>query len=394
MISNEEQFHLCVIDTIAEIDPLEWDSIATLGEYSPFLEYEFLLSLETTGCVSPETGWYPRHFIVRSENRIVGAAPSYVKTHSMGEFVFDQGLAQVVMEMKKLYYPKLVATLPFTPSPGYRLLISPIGNETTIAQILLNGMLNYREPCRLASLALLFVDPRWDFFHNDDHSSSFQPWVHQYFVWMNDRYSNFEDYLWRFDKNQRRNIRRERASIRDEGIEIRCLTGASLTENIMELMFGFYQSTNEQFGPWAAFFLNREWFLEITRKWNHRILIFAATLPDRGEIIAMSMLVKKGDRLFGRYWGASVFIKNLHFELCYYTPIEYAIKHGITTFDPGMGSIHKTRRGFRSREFKSYHAFSDPDVGRLFSALIPSANQSAQEMIEELDTMIPWKKHS
>ncbi len=401
MDPSNENLRLSVIDEIGKIDSAQWNSIAVSGKYSPFLEYEFLSSLETSGCISPDTGWYPRHFVLHSGKHLIGIAPAYIKTHSMGEFIFDQGLAQAAMKMNKAYYPKLVATLPFTPSPGYRFLIGSSCNEMLAARTLQDGMRFYRDNSGLASYALLFVDPDWEFFHGDNgagiypHSSDEQPslqsWVHHYFLWENNGYASFEDFLCQFNKNQRRNIRRERNSVKDGGIVIKSLTEAQLTKPIMDNMFEFYQSTNEQFGPWAAFYLNREWFHEIARIWGRRILIFAASRADRDEIIAMSMIVQKEDRLFGRYWGASEYVRNLHFELCFYTPIEYAIEHGITAFDPGMGSAHKTRRGFGSHGFKSYHAFLDPDIARLFSEALPLANIDEWKLIRQLDSMIPWK---
>ncbi len=398
---SNKNLRLSVFDEIGEIDSAQWNSIAVSGKYSPFLEYEFLSSLETSGCISPDTGWYPRHFVLHNGNQLIGIAPAYIKTHSMGEFIFDQGLAQVAMKMNKTYYPKLVATLPFTPSPGYRFLIDSTFNEMLVAQTLQDGMMFYRDKSNLASHSLLFVDPNWEFFHGDngsntcphssDEQSSFQSWVHHYFLWENKEYANFEDFLCQFNKNQRRNIQRERSSIKEEGIVIRSLTGAELSKPIMDNMFKFYKSTNEQFGPWAAFYLNREWFHEIARIWGHRIRIFAASRANRDEIIAMSMIVQKEDSFFGRYWGASEYVRNLHFELCFYTPIEYAIEHGIANFDPGMGSAHKTRRGFGSHGFKSYHAFIDPDIARLFSEVLPVANNEEWELIRKLDNMIPWR---
>ena len=393
MKTDTRHLTLSVCGALTEIPPEQWNRLASAAPYSPFLEHEFLASVESSGCAGPETGWYPRHFVLRDDTRIIAAAPAYAKTHSMGEFVFDQGLAQAVMGMNKTYYPKLVATLPFTPAPGYRFLTDPDYDEAALTRTLCEGMAVYRDQAGLASHSILFTDPAWEPPSPGPHrtESPFHPWAHQYFLWENDSYSGFDDYLARFNKNQRRNIRRERQSVRESGLSIRHLTGSDITDALMNRMYDFYRSTNDNFGPWAAFYLNREWFQTIGQTWPRRIILFAAFPPDTDEPIAMSLVVRKGDQMIGRYWGASRYVPNLHFELCYYAPIEFAVSRGIASFDPGMGSAHKARRGFGSREFISYHSFADSEVSELFAAVLHQANRGEREAIRALDESVPWK---
>jgi predicted N-acyltransferase len=390
------ELELSVVDRITAVESGDWNRLAGMDHYSPFLEHEFLASVEESGCAAPETGWYPRHFLLKKGGTLVAAAPAYVKTHSMGEFVFDQGLAEAVSGMGMTYYPKLVATLPFTPAPGYRFLIDSGYSEQSVTDILLKGMETFTRQSGLGSYSILFTWPDWEQnlirWAEDTGPEPVSRWSHQYFLWENDGYSSFTDFAGRFRKNQRRNILRERSSIRDSGIEIRTLTGSQLTEPVMDRMFEFYESTNSQFGPWAAYFLNRDWFHYIREHWSERIVIFAAYLSRESDATAMSMVVRKKNMMVGRYWGAERFIPNLHFELCYYAPVEYAIREGISTFDPGMGSPHKARRGFRSREYRTYHAFSDPEVSRLFNTVLPDANKAERYAINHLDNSIPWKK--
>jgi predicted N-acyltransferase len=389
------KLHLSIVDDIRTIPAEDWNRLAARDEYSPFLEHEFLASIEESQCAAPETGWYPRHFILKESGRLVAAAPAYVKTHSMGEFVFDQGLAHAVTEMGLPYYPKLVATLPFTPTPAYRFLIDPEYDEQAITKILMAGMKSFTDQAELGSYSILFAKPDWEesleFWLDSGSPETVSRWSHQYFIWENENYQDFADYTGRFKKGQRRNILRERASLRDAGVSIRVLTGSDLTESTMDDMYDFYRLTNDQFGPWAAFFLNREWFQDIGRRWAHRVLIFAAFEQGEDEAVAMSMVIRKNGTMVGRYWGARRFISNLHFELCYYAPVEYAIREGITRFDPGMGSPHKARRGFRSRRFQSFHVFSNPEVSTLFNSVLPDANRAEQEAINNLDASIPWK---
>lgn len=393
--SESTSLQLSVVDDIRSIKPDDWNRLAGRDTCSPFLEHDFLSSLEHSRCATPETGWYPRHFVLKDSGRLIAAAPAYVKTHSMGEFVFDQGLAQAAEQMGLLYYPKLVATLPFTPTPGYEFLIDPEYDRQAVTDVLLGGMKSFTEQAELGSYSVLFAEPGWERYlegwAGPGDAERVSRWSHQYFIWENEGYADFADFAGRFRKGQRRNIQRERSSIRDAGVEIRILGGSELSDSIMDRMFDFYESTNTQFGPWAAFFLNREWFLDIGRRWRHRILIFAAYIRGETDAVAMSMVIRKNGMMVGRYWGADRFIRNLHFELCYYAPVEYAISQGISRFDPGMGSPHKARRGFRSREYRTYHSFSSPEISRLFNSVLTEANQAERDAINDLDTSIPWK---
>jgi len=391
MAPDSERLTLSVVDDIRSVDADQWNRLARRDEYSPFLEHEFLASIEASGAAAPETGWFPRHLVLRDSSTIIAAAPAWGRTHSMGEFVFDQGLAEAARELGRDYYPKLTATLPFTPSPGYRFLIDPDYDQAEVCRVLLDGLRSLRESLGMGVFSLLFVDPDWEPFIRDGFDDSLR-WAHQYYIWRNRGYADFEDYVSRFRKSQRRNIRRERSSIDDQGLRIRRLEGDDIDEAVMDRMFDFYRSTNENFGPWAAFFLNREWFRDIGRRWAHRIVLFAAYPAGVDEPIAMSFLIRKGRTLIGRYWGADRFVRNLHFELCYYAPIEFAINDGIDLFDPGMGSPHKTRRGFESREYGTYHEFDDETLRRLFRQVLPEANRMERDRIDELDRSVPWRR--
>ena len=391
---SQRPLTLSVIRNIHDIAAKDWNRLALLPCYSPFLEYEFLSTLERSGAASAESGWYPFHFVLRDKKRLVAIAPAYIKTHSMGEFIFDQGLAEAAVSMRKKYYPKLVATLPFTPIPGYRIMVDPKYDERILTDIILDGMKSYRDEASLGSHSFLFTDPLWSIGRlqscNGAGGEEFQAWAHHYFLWENRGYRDFSDYLNRFNKNQRRNIRRERASM--QNLVFRHFSGDDLSDSLLNAMYGFYRKTNEQFGPWAAFFLNREWFVLAGREWSGRIIIFTASHADSpDDYVGMSMLVRKNDQLFGRYWGSCGYVPNLHFELCYYAPIEYAITEGIRCFDPGMGSYHKARRGFSSREFISYHCFADPLITELFGSVLDEANRGQREAIDDLDASIPWR---
>lgn len=406
MTSHPGHLILSVVEDLRSIEADEWDALASSDGISPFLEYGFLTSLEAAGCCGPDTGWHPRHFVLKSEGSLVAAAPAYIRTHSMGDFIFDQGLAQAAMEMGHDYYPKLVATLPFTPSPGYRFLVHPDLDETAITRLLVSGMDSFAMKAGLHSVSILFADPEWQVIKRVLHpgirqtgdeipaSDIWLEWIHQYFQWKNTGYRDFDGFLAGFRKKTRRSILRERQSISSNGIRVNLISGEGADESLTDRMFDFYRSTNEHFGPWAAFFLNRSWFHEVILRWGKRVLFFAAYRFDDEQPVAMSMLIRKDKSLIGRYWGTSVFIPNLHFELCYYAPLEYAIEEGLESFDPGMGSPHKARRGFGSYEFSTWHRFTETEVTELFSSVLPEANRSERIMICDLNDAIPLRKES
>jgi len=381
---------LSIVNSIDSISQQEWNQIAEKDEYSPFLEYQFLHSVESAGCVTPNTGWHPNHFVLSGPDGLVGAAPAYVKTNSGGEFIFDQGIAAQVIGAGLNYYPKLVATLPFTPCPGYQFLSSGKADIEEQSAYIMEGMREFTYRSEYGSASILFPSPGFD--KKLQKVEHLNPWNHQYFLWLNEGYETFDDYLRCFNKNQRRNIIRERASIRNQGIAVRIYGGEEIESHLMNLMFKFYLNTNRNFGPWGAFFLNEEWFCRIARVWAHRIVLLAAYLPKCEIPIAMSMLIRKNRHLYGRYWGAMLYIPNLHFELCYYAPIEYAIAERIRDFDPGMGSSHKARRGFQSYSFNSYHDYTNKAVREYFSRLTSLCDQEESKLIKQLNDSVPWAR--
>jgi predicted N-acyltransferase len=174
-------------------------------------------------------------------------------------------------------------------------------------------------------------------------------------------------------------------------VVIRTFTGDAIPRSHLDRMYGFYEGTNEKFGPWAAKYLNREFFVGLGQGFRHRLLLVAGYREGAEEPIGMSLLLVKGDRLLGRYWGASTWVDSLHFNLCYYSPIEWAIGNGVRRFDPGAGSPHKVRRGFRAVPNHSLHKFMDPRLNRILRLNIEKINRMEQDQIEELNRGLPLR---
>ena len=213
-----------------------------------------------------------------------------------------------------------------------------------------------------------FVDSQWiDIFSQ----ANFLAWNHQGYLWSNPGYADFNDYLKPFKSSQRRNIRREVNRIKKAGLRIVPLSGNDIPSHLAAVMYDYYLRTNAQFGPWAARFLNAEFFKRIFESHRHRLLVMAAYGPSHEEVpLALSLLLVKGNHLIGRYWGCAEQVKDLHFNMCYYAPIRWAIANGIETFDPGMGSPHKIYRGFKAEANTSMHRFYDPRLKFLFQRLV------------------------
>jgi predicted N-acyltransferase len=372
---------------LSEIEAEAWDALAVPLEV-PFLEWEWLQAMESSGSIAPENGWAPLHLTLWDGKHLAAAAPLYVKGHSEGEFVFDHMWWEVAEKIGVAYYPKLVGMSPVTPLAGYRFLVAPDQEEAAVTERLIGEIDALCRTNRLSGCSFLHVDPHWK--HRLE-KLGFSGWTHQSFLWINDAFSSFEDYLARFRTNQRRNIRRERNSLARQGIRVVPLTGEDIPTSYFPLMYRYYAATNEKFGPWGCKYLTRDFFEKIASRYRHRLLVIAAFSENSGpEPLAMSMLLVKGRRLYGRYWGSAQAVNHLHFNLCYYEPIRWAIENGIRTYDPGMGGFHKVRRGFRSVGNTSLHRFTHPRMQFILHDNIDRINRLEQANIDELNRSIPF----
>jgi len=378
--------------SMEEIPQGAWNALAEPQE-SPVLEWQWLREMERSGSMRPDTGWLPLHLTIWRGGELAAAAPLYVKGHSEGEFVWDYIWAEVAGKIGARYYPKLIGMSPATPVPGYRLLTAPGQDEEAMITIMLSCIDRLCRDNELGGVAFNYADPS---FLPALQKRGFLAWRHQSFAWENPGCRSFEDYLAAFDKNQRRNIRRERSRLEEQGIVLHTLTGDQITPAALQRMYRFYDATNAQYGPWAAKYLTREFFTGLAEGYRHRLLLVAAC---RGQdppeqAVGMSLLLHKGHSLYGRYWGAAEYVDSLHFNACYYAPIQWAIEHGIRHFDPGIGSEHKLRRGFRAVDNWSLHRFSDSRMQAVMEANIERINSMQQEQIQAMNLTIPLAQRS
>lgn len=378
------------LSAIAAVDREQWDRLA-VPLSTPLLEWQWLHELEASGSIAPRHGWQPRHLTVWRGPELVGAAPLYVKTHSDGEFVFDHWWAQLAAQYGAAYYPKMVGMSPATPAVGYRFLMAEDVDQPDLMRLMLAAIDRFCQEQRLSCCHLNFVDQPW---FARLPSAGFLGWRHQSYLWTNPGFRTFEDYLGQFTSTQRHNIRRECRRMERYGIDIRALTGDEIPAELGPLMYRYYLNTNASYGRWAARFLNGDFFARIFRTFRQRLLVFAAYADPAAEPLALSMLLVKDRQLIGRYWGCAEPIRDLHFNMCFYAPIRWAIEHDIRTFDPGAGSPHKIYRGFAAVANSSLHRFYDPRLKVLFAQLIDEVNNLEQANIDNLNRQLPFVRRA
>ncbi len=370
---------------IKDIDEAAWNALSA-DLATPFFEWEWLRLLEESGSAVEVNGWLPHHLTVWRGDRLVAAAPLYIKGHSAGEFVFDHVWADVARRLEVQYYPKLVGMSPFSPTIGYRFLIDSREDENALSSAMLKAI---DELCRrygLSGCSFHYVDPDWA---RVLAPHGFLSWTHQSFAWQNQDFQTFDDYLAIFKSGQRRNIKRERKAMARQGIRLVPMSGEQITPDLFKHMYALYTATNAQFGPWGCHYLTSAFFEGLHARYRHRILLINAYRDDSPRPVGMSFLLFKDDRLYGRYWGATTEAHALHFNACYYAPIEWAIQNGIRHFDPGIGGHHKVRRGFEAVPNFSYHRFSEWRLQEILRLNIGKINQMEMAQIEDINNELP-----
>ena len=382
------QYSVSWIAKIAEIPQQEWDALAQPFK-TPFLEWGWLNNIETSGSATPQTGWQPCHLVLWRNSQLIGAAPLYIKAHSYGEFVFDHQWADLSHRLGIEYYPKLLGMTPFTPAVGYRFLIAPGEDEEEITAIMVAAIDSFCDRNCLSGCNFLFVDPDW---RQVMERNGFQSWLHHGYIWSNLGFNSFEDYLKMFNTNQRKNIKRERKAVVKAGLYTKTYVGSEIPRHLYPDIYRFYSNTCDKF-YWGSKYLTRKFFEQLDPNYCDRILLVVAyTENDPQTPVGMSFCVHKGTNLYGRYWGCLEEYDCLHFEACYYQPIEWAIKNGIQMYDPGAGGRHKKRRGFPAQQNHSLHRFYDRRMSQILRNYIGEINQMEEAEIEAANANLPFNK--
>jgi len=387
-LGDAEQTMVKVLARIGEIPAADWDACANpdAETYNPFLSHAFLHALEEAGTVGRGTGWRPQHLLVAGpDGAAAGVMPLYLKTHSQGEYVFDHAWAEALHRAGGQYYPKLQGAVPFTPVPGRRLLAraGPRAAETEL--LLARAAVTLASEIDASSVHVTFLtEGEWTRLG----AAGFLQRTGQQFHWCNAGYGSFDDFLASLASRKRKGIRKERAEALSEVDEIVQLTGRDITEAHWDAFFGFYMDTGSR--KWGRPYLNRAFFSRLGAVLADRCLLVMARRA--GQFIAGALNLIGGDCLYGRYWGAVEHHPCLHFELCYYQAIDYAIAHKLARVEAGAQGEHKLARGYLPETTYSVHWLADPRLEAAVARYLAEERSEVAEVNELLRAHGPFKK--
>ena len=394
-----------VATSIAALDAAQWDACAnpagadarladaTLdvdrsGErFNPFLSHAFLQALEISGSVGARTGWSPAHVVVKDAGRMVAAAPSYLKSNSQGEYVFDHAWADAFSRAGGRYYPKLQVAVPFTPATGRRFLVAGDQDLARRQSELAAGLRALRQEAKASSIHATFVTKaEWEAF-------GAQGWLQrtdQQFHFINDGYGGFEDFLTALASRKRKAIKRERRDALAPGIAIEHVTGRDLREEHWDAFYSFYMDTGSR--KWGRPYLNRRFFSLIGAAMPERVLLVMA--KRAGRYIAGAINFIGDDALYGRNWGAIEEHPFLHFEVCYYQAIDFALQRGLSRVEAGAQGEHKLARGYRPVPTYSVHDIADRRLAAAVADYLEHERAYVGQAVEALGEHLPFRHDS
>ncbi len=371
-------------DAIAELPAAEWDALR--ADANPFVSHAFLDALERSGCIRPDWGWQAHHLGLYEAGRLVAAAPLYLKGNSHGEFVFDWSWAHAWQRAGGEYYPKLLNGVPYSPVPGPRLLAGDHARTPSLQCELVGAMRRQAERLGLSSVHSNFLQPAELAAFDAD-----QGWLARsdvQFHWHNSGYRHFPDFLGALNHKKRKNILRERRQVAASGLAIEWRGGDTLSGDEWRRVHALYEATFDMKGNHAA--LTAAFFRRLGTLGSTAQLALAR---DGAAIVAMALFVQGGDVLYGRYWGASMDVPGLHFELCYYRGIEHAIAHKLERFEPGAQGEHKLARGFLPVRTHSRHYLANPDFRAAVAKALASEDEAVDAYAAGLRSHSPYADH-
>jgi predicted N-acyltransferase len=404
---DSSEITLEAVSSVSQIPPGDWDACAnpaapperdaplsgaggdsaaaSNAAYNPFVSHAFFSAVEASGSASPRTGWGPRHLVARLDDEIAGIAPCYLKSHSQGEYVFDRGWAEAYQRAGGRYYPKLQAAVPFTPATGPRLLIRDGADRERIATALAGGLVGLCDATEASSVHVTFArEAEWKLLA----AHGFLQRTDQQFHWHNQDYGSFDDFLATLNSRHRKAIKRERRDALASGITIHALNGSDITEDAWDAFFDFYMETGSR--KWGRPYLTRAFFSLIGESMARDVLLVMAR--REGRWIAGAINFIGSDTLFGRNWGAVEHHPFLHFEVCYYQAIDFAIRRGLKTVEAGAQGEHKIARGYLPQMTFSAHYIADPALRRAVADYLKHERAYVAEAARELTDAAPFRK--
>jgi predicted N-acyltransferase len=387
---------LRLVNAIDEVPAKAWDACAnpspsadatatTQCDYNPFISHDFLSALERSGSVRTRTGWQPMHLVAEDGSTIVGVVPCYAKSHSQGEYVFDHGWAEAYERAGGDYYPKLLVAVPFTPAQGRRLLARPGEHADAVRNALADSLADICKRSNASSVHVTFlIEEEWQMLG----ARGYLQRTHRQFHWTNAGYTSFDDFLAALSSRKRKTIRRERDGALANGISIEWLTGSDLTESVWDVFFEFYMDTGSR--KWGRPYLTRAFYSMIGETMRDKILLVMA--KRAGRYIAGAINFIGSDTLFGRHWGCIEQHPFLHFEVCYYQAMQFAIARKLARVEAGAGGSHKVSRGYMPSTTYSAHYIADPRFRRAIADFLAHERVHVAAEIEEYAEAAPFRK--
>jgi predicted N-acyltransferase len=385
---TKEKFTARLVGQASELGAEAWNACANpegRADPHPFTRYEFFAAVEESRSAVPRTGWRAIHLAIERDGHVDGLMPLYVKNHSQGEYVFDHAWADALERAGGSYYPKLQACVPFTPVTGRRLLIAAGADADATRTALLAGGAAAVEELKCSSLHITFpVEEEW----RAAEALGYLQRTDRQFHWENRGYASFDEFLGELSSSKRKNLKKERASVREAGVAFDWLTGSDITEAHWDIFFRFYMDTGGR--KWGRPYLTREFFSRVGASMPEQIVLILAR--KSGKTIAGALNFMGEGVLYGRNWGCTEFVPFLHFEACYYQAIEFAIARGLAKVEAGAQGEHKLLRGYQPVTTHSAHYIAHVGLRRAVADYLEAERAAVAENIEDLAAAAPFKK--
>ncbi len=386
MASESAPLEARFLSSITQITPAQWNQLS--GTDYPFIRHEFLLALEQSGSTDKKSGWQPCHLTLYRDNTLVALMPLYIKSHSYGEYVFDWSWADAWRQHGLDYYPKLVTAIPFTPATGPRICTAPQEHRADLLAAIFRAIKQFASQQQLSSWHLLFPEQA-DALELAELGSSLR--LASQFHWFNRDYTDFDDFLSRFNSRKRKALRRERRRVSEQGIELQRREGGEISAQDWQDFYRFYQRTYAKRSGHGGY-LTREFFQLIGELLPEQCVMIMAYLD--GKAVAGSLCFRSSTTLYGRYWGCDRELDCLHFEACYYQGIDYCIEKGLQRFDPGAQGEHKIQRGFEPIPTWSNHWIADPQFAKAIADFTRREVPHIEHYIDQASAYLPFKKNN
>jgi predicted N-acyltransferase len=371
------------IHSMAQVDAEDWNRLT--GEAYPFMRHEFLWALEQSGSVCEHTGWIAAHLLVLDNDQLVAVMPLYLKSHSWGEYVFDQQWAEAYQQQGLDYYPKWLTAIPLTPCQGSRIVMQAAVDPLEVMRTLFNHIKQLSEQQGISSWHCLFPE-----LQQAEQLQSLGLTIREgvQFHWFNQGYRDFNDFLLTLNASKRKMLKRERRRVSEQGVRLLRIAGPDVSELQWQVFFQFYTLTYLKRGSQP--YLNLAFFQQIAVTMGEQLLLVLAVKDDQTIAAALSFI--GGDTLYGRYWGCYEDYNSLHFETCYYQGLDYCIEHGLKRFDSGAQGEHKIARGFEPITTYSAHWIKDARFATAIAHFLVREQQAVQHYKQDAASYLPFKQ--